>query len=179
MTIISLLDLPLDLPSHVVESRGFPIRRFTDGLPDYLSRCKAYHGSMVRYLADRLCASGQTFEGGISGSPGVEAHGAYAFCALSCLSIIGPPEEMIPRYKAIPAWMFTRALRANYGLGTWISPCSCHGYLLDRTPPRAASPDARISWSMVAIAIGSVDAGHCCSLPWMGSHRLTGRLHTL
>lgn len=42
---------------------------------------------------------GQTFEGGISGSPGVEAHGAYAFCALACLSIIGPPEETIARYE--------------------------------------------------------------------------------
>jgi protein farnesyltransferase subunit beta len=41
---------------------------------------------------------GQSFEGGISGSPGVEAHGAYAFCALACLSMLGPPEETIPRY---------------------------------------------------------------------------------
>lgn len=103
MTIISLLDLPLDLPSDVVESRGFPIRKYTDGLPDYLSRCKGISYLVVRYLADGLSALGQTFEGGISGSPGVEAHGAYAFCALACLSIIGPPEEMIPRYKAIPA----------------------------------------------------------------------------
>ena len=42
--------------------------------------------------------SGQTFEGGISGSPGSEAHGAYAFCALACLSILGPPEETIARF---------------------------------------------------------------------------------
>lgn len=41
---------------------------------------------------------GQSFEGGISGSPGVEAHGAYAFCALACLSILGPPEVTIARY---------------------------------------------------------------------------------
>lgn len=47
-----------------------------------------------------LVYPGQTFEGGISGSPGVEAHGAYAFCALACLSIIGPPEETIARYEA-------------------------------------------------------------------------------
>lgn len=48
-----------------------------------------------------LVCPGQTFEGGISGSPGVEAHGAYAFCALACLSILGPPEEMIPRYESV------------------------------------------------------------------------------
>ncbi|KAL8777253.1 MAG: hypothetical protein Q9213_007946 [Squamulea squamosa] len=42
--------------------------------------------------------SGQTFEGGISGSPQTEAHGAYAFCALACLSILGPPQEIIPSY---------------------------------------------------------------------------------
>lgn len=40
---------------------------------------------------------GQTFEGGISGAPDTEAHGAYAFCALACLSILGPPHEYIPK----------------------------------------------------------------------------------
>lgn len=42
-------------------------------------------------------ALGQTYEGGISGSPQTEAHGAYAFCALACLSILGPPHEIIPK----------------------------------------------------------------------------------
>lgn len=42
--------------------------------------------------------TGQTFEGGISGCPQTEAHGAYVFCALACLSILGPPQEMIPKY---------------------------------------------------------------------------------
>ena len=41
---------------------------------------------------------GQTYEGGISGSPGTEGHGAYAFCALACLCIIGEPREMINKY---------------------------------------------------------------------------------
>ncbi|KAL8697474.1 MAG: hypothetical protein Q9224_002291 [Gallowayella concinna] len=55
--------------------------------------------------------SGQTFEGGISGSPQTEAHGAYAFCALACLSILGPPREMIPRYLEVDlllAWLSAR-----------------------------------------------------------------------
>lgn len=41
---------------------------------------------------------GQTFEGGISSRPDAEAHGAYAFCALACLSILGPPATIIPKY---------------------------------------------------------------------------------
>lgn len=45
-------------------------------------------------LSSRVLA-GQTFEGGISGSPNTEAHGAYAFCALACLCIIGDPRKMI------------------------------------------------------------------------------------
>lgn len=41
---------------------------------------------------------GQTYEGGVSAKPGVEAHGAYAFCALGCLSIIDSPHRSILRY---------------------------------------------------------------------------------
>ncbi|CAG8899475.1 unnamed protein product [Penicillium egyptiacum] len=77
MTLISLLDLPLSLaPGSQAREAG--LESLTSGLPEYLSRC-------------------QTFEGGISGSPGSEAHGAYAFCALACLSILGSPEEIFNR----------------------------------------------------------------------------------
>jgi len=41
---------------------------------------------------------GQTYEGGISGKPDAEAHGAYAFCALACLSILDFPHRIIPKY---------------------------------------------------------------------------------
>ena len=41
--------------------------------------------------------SGQTYEGGISGQPNAEAHGAYAFCALGCLALLGDPHHIIPR----------------------------------------------------------------------------------
>lgn len=44
---------------------------------------------------------GQTFEGGISGQPNAEAHGAYAFCALGCLAILDAPHRIIPRYAPI------------------------------------------------------------------------------
>lgn len=47
-------------------------------------------------------SQGQTFEGGISGKPDGEAHGAYAFCALGCLSILDTPHRIIPKYVSIP-----------------------------------------------------------------------------
>jgi hypothetical protein len=43
---------------------------------------------------------GQTHEGGVSAKPGIEAHGAYAFCALGCLSILDSPHRSIPRYAS-------------------------------------------------------------------------------
>lgn len=36
----------------------------------------------------------------MSAKPGVEAHGAYAFCALGCLSILGSPHRTVPKYAA-------------------------------------------------------------------------------
>lgn len=46
---------------------------------------------------DSCVNSGQTYEGGVSGAPQTEAHGAYAFCVLACLCILGPPHEIIPK----------------------------------------------------------------------------------
>ncbi|KAF2841837.1 CaaX farnesyltransferase beta subunit Ram1, partial [Patellaria atrata CBS 101060] len=91
MTIIALLNLPLDLPP------GAPAKvqgheTFLTGLGNWISRCQSY-------------------EGGIGASPGNEAHGAYAFCGLACLCIIGPPHETIPKYLDIPSllsWMSSR-----------------------------------------------------------------------
>ena len=76
MVMISLLALPLELPPDA-PARAKGLATFVDRLPEYLSRC-------------------QTFEGGISGAPHNEAHGAYTFCALACLCILGPPREMLP-----------------------------------------------------------------------------------
>ncbi|KAJ5653121.1 hypothetical protein N7490_000124 [Penicillium lividum] len=91
MAIIALLDLPIELPPDC-EARMAGLEKFSDGLAEYLSRC-------------------QTFEGGISGSPGVEAHGAYAYCALACLALLGPPEETITRHMNLPlllSWLSAR-----------------------------------------------------------------------
>ncbi|KAL2861378.1 terpenoid cyclases/protein prenyltransferase alpha-alpha toroid [Aspergillus pseudodeflectus] len=91
MVIISLLDLPLDLPPEA-RARQYGLETFTSGLPEYLARC-------------------QTFEGGISGSPGTEAHGAYAFCALACLCILGQPEATVLKCMDVPlllSWLSAR-----------------------------------------------------------------------
>ncbi|KAJ6096643.1 hypothetical protein N7486_007389 [Penicillium sp. IBT 16267x] len=91
MAIIALLDLPIELPADC-EARKAGLEKLTDGLAQYMSRC-------------------QTYEGGISGSPGVEAHGAYAYCALACLALLGPPEETIPRHMDVPmlvSWLSAR-----------------------------------------------------------------------
>ncbi|KAJ6032709.1 hypothetical protein N7540_003441 [Penicillium herquei] len=91
MAIITLLDLPVELPPDS-PARNAGLHKLTDGLAQYLSRC-------------------QTYEGGISGSPGVEAHGAYAYCALACLALLGPPEETIPRHMNLPlllSWLSAR-----------------------------------------------------------------------
>ncbi|KAK0617339.1 terpenoid cyclases/protein prenyltransferase alpha-alpha toroid [Immersiella caudata] len=90
--IITLLNIPLDLttdsPAWTPDGRA----NLLSGLGDYVRRC-------------------QTYEGGISGQPNAEAHGAYAFCALGCLALIGDPREVVPRYLDIPrliAWLSSR-----------------------------------------------------------------------
>lgn len=88
---ITLLDLPWDLP-HDAPARSAGYHDFRDGLGEHLSRC-------------------QTHEGGISASPSNEAHGAYAFCALACLCILGPPQEIITKYlniNSLARWLSAR-----------------------------------------------------------------------
>jgi protein farnesyltransferase subunit beta len=77
MTLIALLNLPLELPTDS-PARVTGNETFLTGLPEWIKTC-------------------QTYEGGIAGLPDSEAHGAYAFCALACLSILGPPARMIPK----------------------------------------------------------------------------------
>lgn len=88
MTIITFLNLPLDLPSEAPARRS-GLTSFTDRLGEWVGRC-------------------QTYEGGIAGAPTNEAHGAYAFCALACLSILDQPRKSIPTYldvQALVRWL--------------------------------------------------------------------------
>ncbi|PWY87219.1 CaaX farnesyltransferase beta subunit Ram1 [Aspergillus sclerotioniger CBS 115572] len=98
MVIIAMLDLPLALPPDA-EARQYGLETFASGLPEYLSRC-------------------QTFEGGISGSPGSEAHGAYAFCALACLCLLGQPDVTVFRSMDVPLLLSWLSARHH-----WVGSC--------------------------------------------------------
>lgn len=58
------------------------------------------------YLSCRYCCccspwvsdEGQTYEGGISGRPDAEAHGAYTSCGLGCLALLDAPHRIFPKY---------------------------------------------------------------------------------
>lgn len=96
---ISLLDLPWQLPD-TSPARDAGLVDFRDRLGPYLSRC-------------------QTYEGGISASPSNEAHGAYAFCALAALCILGPPNFTIPSYLQLGnlvRWLSARQYAPEGGL---------------------------------------------------------------
>ncbi|CZS99160.1 related to RAM1-protein farnesyltransferase, beta subunit [Rhynchosporium graminicola] len=96
--IITLLDIPFELhPDSPAWSREGAT--LLTGLPEWISRC-------------------QSFEGGMSARPDVEAHGAYAFCALACLSILGSPHEIIPNYLDVPlliSWLSARQYAPDSG----------------------------------------------------------------
>ncbi|KAK3905205.1 terpenoid cyclases/protein prenyltransferase alpha-alpha toroid [Staphylotrichum tortipilum] len=90
--IISLLRLPLDLTPESPAYKEDGSANLLTGVADYVRRC-------------------QTFEGGISGQPNAEAHGAYAFCALGCLALLDHPSRSIQSYLDVPrlvAWLSSR-----------------------------------------------------------------------
>lgn len=72
-----------------------------DGFVDVSELCSTLlvcvHACTPRGLQLTNLCPGQTFEGGISGQPDAEAHGAYAFCALGCLSILDMPNRSFPQ----------------------------------------------------------------------------------
>ncbi|KAL2176164.1 terpenoid cyclases/protein prenyltransferase alpha-alpha toroid [Thermothelomyces heterothallicus CBS 202.75] len=90
--IITLLRLPLDLTPESPAYTGDSSANLFTGVADYVQRC-------------------QTYEGGISGQPNAEAHGAYAFCALGCLALLDHPGRSISSYLNVPrliAWLSAR-----------------------------------------------------------------------
>lgn len=96
---ITLLGLPWQMPDDS-PTRAQGLTDFRDGLGEYLSRC-------------------QTYEGGISAGPSNEAHGAYTFCALACLCILGKPRDTITRYlnvEALTLWLSARQYAPEGGL---------------------------------------------------------------
>ncbi|KAK7179660.1 hypothetical protein DPSP01_011591 [Paraphaeosphaeria sporulosa] len=78
LIVLSLLQLPLELPDDA-PARKHGLTSFTDRLGEWIGKCQA-------------------FDGGISAAPGNEAHGAYAFCGLGALAILGPPKQTLHKY---------------------------------------------------------------------------------
>ena len=99
MTIASLLNLPIILPSNS-PANVTGTETFLTGLGEWFGRC-------------------QTYEGGIGGAPDNEAHGAYAFCCLAGLSIIDAPFRSIPKYlnvNRLLSWLSSRQTAPEGGL---------------------------------------------------------------
>jgi protein farnesyltransferase subunit beta len=91
MIILSLLNIPLELPADA-PARKHGLTTFTDKLGEWVSKC-------------------QSWDGGISAAPGNEAHGAYAFCGLGCLAVMGPPKETMNKYldmDLLVRWLSSR-----------------------------------------------------------------------
>ena len=55
----------------------------------------------------------QTYEGGISGCPGGEAHGGYTFCGYAALIILGHPKLLDT--DRLLRWAVNRQMRLEGG----------------------------------------------------------------
>lgn len=99
MVMVALLNLPITLPPDS-PGRVKGNETFLTGLAEWISSC-------------------QTYEGGLGSVPGAEAHGAYTFCGLACLCILGDPKTMFEKYLNLPslvAWLTARQHAPEGGL---------------------------------------------------------------
>ncbi|KAL9115066.1 MAG: hypothetical protein Q9227_000860 [Pyrenula ochraceoflavens] len=96
LVLISLLDLPLTLhPDCPAAQEPHNLRTLHDNLSSYLSQCQS------------------TLDGGVGENPGRESHGAYAFCAIAALCLLGEPREMVSKHLDVPALIRWLAARQN------------------------------------------------------------------
>lgn len=63
--------------------------------------------------SEHWIAKCQTWEGGFGGSPGMEAHGGYAFCGLAALVLLGKPQFCC--LKSFLRWIVNRQMRLEGG----------------------------------------------------------------
>ena len=78
--------------------------------------CAIATASLVQILDESMTSgvgayvrSCQTYEGGIAGEPGMEAHGGYSYCALAALAIIGEANDYL-NIEAFTDWLCRRQL---------------------------------------------------------------------
>ncbi|RZC40958.1 protein farnesyltransferase subunit beta [Asbolus verrucosus] len=82
--------------------------------------CALAVASLTNILTEELCRgtfewiiSCQTYEGGFSGCPGMEAHGGYAFCGLSALIILR--KGHLCDLQALLRWTVNRQMKLEGG----------------------------------------------------------------
>ena len=140
LTVLSLLNIPMDLPPDA-PARKNGLTSFLDNLGSWIGRCQA-------------------FDGGISASPGNEAHGAYAFCGLGALAILGPPKETLNRYLDMPRlvhWLSARqcAPEGGYNGRTNKLVDGCYSHWVGgcwAIVEAAARPESKGLWNRDALA---------------------------
>lgn len=140
LIVLSLLNIPMDLPPDA-PARKDGLTSFLDHLGPWIGRCQA-------------------FDGGISASPGNEAHGAYAFCGLGALAILGPPKETLNNYldmARLVHWLSARqcAPEGGYNGRTNKLVDGCYSHWVGgcwAIVEAAAAPQTQSLWNRDALA---------------------------
>lgn len=140
LIVLSLLNIPLELPPDA-PARKQGLTSFLDNLGSWIGRCQA-------------------FDGGISAAPGNEAHGAYAFCGLGALAILGPPRETLNKYLDMPRllhWLSARqcAPEGGYNGRTNKLVDGCYSHWVGgcwAIVEAATTPQAQSLWNRDALA---------------------------
>ncbi|TSR99406.1 Protein farnesyltransferase subunit beta [Bagarius yarrelli] len=123
--------------------------------------CAASVASLTNIMTPKLfegtqnwIISCQTWEGGLGGIPGLEAHGGYTFCGMAALVILG--KEHMLDLRALLRWVTSRQMRFEGGFqgrcnklvdgcySFWqagLLPLLHRALYKDAPPPRDASPE--------------------------------------
>ncbi|XP_043203524.1 protein farnesyltransferase subunit beta-like isoform X1 [Amphibalanus amphitrite] len=86
-----------------------------------------YEDALFEKTAEWL-SSCQTYEGGFSGTPGLEAHGGYTFCGLAALALLG--HERLCDLDSLMRWVTNRqmALEGGFSGRTQKLVDACYAY---------------------------------------------------
>eukprot|EP01104_Vermistella_antarctica_P005700 TRINITY_DN1622_c0_g3_i2.p1 TRINITY_DN1622_c0_g3~~TRINITY_DN1622_c0_g3_i2.p1 ORF type:complete len:367 (-),score=29.36 TRINITY_DN1622_c0_g3_i2:950-1924(-) len=140
--------------------------------------CALSIASMLNLLTPELAknsakyiASCQTYEGGMGGTPGAEAHGGYAFCGLAGLVLLGQTDAvdisaLLVRFN--PNRERTHCVHADVFRS--LVTCALTKHVLRSIGPchvrcrwKEGSKDGRISWSTRVTRSGRAPYFLCCT----------------
>lgn len=165
MVIISLLDLPVDLPPDA-EARQYGLDKFTSGLPKYLSRCPLL-SFKLRIMELELLTSCRPVirRRNLRKSWHRSARSLCLLCSGVSLHP-GPTGRDRPQVR----WQWTRITCQDTPLrhlGIWTFLYCCLGSPLANTPPKEDSRGEPTNWWTAATATGLGVVGHWSNPPWM------------